>query len=223
MYNRIMGGIDGLDQSVEVYRPYLKTVSWVTRFLTHVLTIVETNAFIWTKSYLEKKKLGFKKYNSHKSWRLDVVQEFCHYELLQQELEEGDIKQRTHDKKKWNKDYSRLRGRHFVLEMGLNEVLRATGGIQTRHTQEEFDEALKRKNKFKRSNCILCATKVSTQCEQCNVFLCTKTVPGVTQKWRHNALCQRCVNVVDNLGFPHLCMDKLNVFTDKTMSFVMYC
>ena len=33
----------------------------------------------------------------------------------------------------------------------------------------------------------------------------------------------RCVNVVDNLGFPQLCMDKLNVFTDKAMSFVMYC
>jgi hypothetical protein len=28
-----------------------------------------------------------------------------------------------------------------------------------------------------------------------------------TQKWRHNALCQRCVNVVDTLGFPQVCMD----------------
>ena len=27
----------------------------------------------------------------------------------------------------------------------------------------------------------------------------------------------RCVNVVDNLDFPQVCVDKLNVFTDKTM------
>jgi hypothetical protein len=38
-----------------------------------------------------------------------------------------------------------------------------------------------------------------------------------------NAVTAVCVNVVDNLGFPQLCMDKLNVFTDKTMSFIMYC
>ena len=27
----------------------------------------------------------------------------------------------------------------------------------------------------------------------------------------------RCVNVLDNLGFPQVSMDKLNVFTDKIM------
>ena len=81
--------------------------------------------------------------------------------------------------KKWNKDYSRLRGRHFVLELGTKDDQRASCGIQTRHTHEKFEDALKRMNKFKRSNCILCKTKVSTQCEQCNVFLCTKTVSGV--------------------------------------------
>jgi hypothetical protein len=41
--------------------------------------------------------------------------------------------------------------------------------------------------------------------------------PPRTQKWRHNALRQRCVNVVDNLGFPQICMDNQHLFVDKTM------
>ena len=185
MYNRIMGGTDGLDQAVEVYRPYLKTVSWVTRFFTHVLTLVETNAFIWIKSYHDQNDLQFsKKTYSHNDWRLDVVNNMCLKHLQKQELEEGHIKERTQDKKKWNKDFSRLRGRHFPMEIPLNNDQNAVDGVQTRHTQEEFDAALKRQNKFKRSYCILCKTKVSNQCEQCKVFLCTKSVDGVNNCWK---------------------------------------
>ena len=180
MYNSIMGGTDGLDQAIEVYRPYLKTVSWVTRVFTHVLTMVETNAFIWIKNYLDKKDEQFKKKTySHKDWRLDVVHNLCVKEWQKQELEEGEMRPRSQSKEMWNKDLSRLRGRHFIVEIPLNSGQRAPDGIQTRNTQEEFDEALKRQNKFKRSYCILCKTKVSTQCEQCNVYLCTKTVAGV--------------------------------------------
>ena len=88
MYNRIMGDTDGLNQAVEVFWPYLKTVSWVTSFFTHVLTLVETNGFLWIKRYRFKKKTY-----SHKDWRLDVVHNMCVKELQKQELEEGHIKQ----------------------------------------------------------------------------------------------------------------------------------
>ena len=56
---------------------------------------------------------------------------------------------------------------------------------------------------------------------QCLVFIPTafQTTDCGTPK---SGDTTRCVNVVDNLGFPQLCMDKLNVFTNKTMSFVMY-
>ena len=145
MYNRIMGDTDGLNQAVEVFWPYLKTVSWVTSFFTHVLTLVETNAFIWIKSYQDQNDLQFKKKTySHKDWRLDVVNNMCVKQLQKQELEECHIKERTQDKKKWNKDFSRLRGRHFPMEIPLNNDQNAVDGVQTRHTQEEFDAALKR-------------------------------------------------------------------------------
>ena len=185
MYNQIMGGTDGLDQSVEAYRPYLKTVSWVTRFFSHILTLVETNAFIWIKSALDKWDLQFKNKNfAHKDWRLEVVYALTANHLHKQELEDAHIKEIAQGKKKWNTDYSRLRGRHHPLEICLDMEQIATGRIQTRHTQEEFEAALKRKNKIKRARCILCDTKVPMQCEQCNVFLCTKTKPGVMNCWK---------------------------------------
>jgi hypothetical protein len=184
-YNFTMLGTDGHDQAVETYRPYIKTVSWVTRFLTHVLTSVESNAFIWLRNALDKLNLQFKQRNfSHKDWRLQVVNALVANELQKKELEEGHVKERAQGKKQWNTDYSRLRGRHFPLEICLNDEQRMPDRIMTRHLQEDFDSALKRRNKITRARCILCDTKVTTQCEQCKVFLCTKTVVGVTNCWK---------------------------------------
>lgn len=184
IYNSIMGGTDGSDQLIEVYRPYLKTVSWVNRFFSHLLTLIESNAFIWVVNAIDKLDLQFRQKVNHKDWRWRVVSALVDNELQKKELEDGIMKERTQSKKKWNTDYSRLRGRHFPKEMSFNLEERASGSIQTRRTQEEFDASLKRKNKFKRSKCILCETKVPTQCEQCNVFLCTKTVSGGTNCWK---------------------------------------
>ena len=116
-YNRtMMGGTDGIDQELEEYRPYLKTRSWVTRFLTNLLNMDQMNTYIWLLEALDKK--GFKPASplTHKRFRLLLVEHFVRAELAKRELQTGHIMEQSQSKEKWNKDYSRLRDRHLPTE-----------------------------------------------------------------------------------------------------------
>jgi hypothetical protein len=183
-YNDTMKGTDGVDQGLADYRPYLKTRSWVTQFLTHLLNLAEMNTFIWLLGALEKRDLEPTQPLTHKRFRMLLVHALVYNELQKRELETGHIKERSQSKEKWNKDYSRLRGRHFPLEMELTEEQRGAGKLQSVGTMDEYQEGLKRKHKFKRSTCIMCSSLVGNQCEQCKVFLCTKTRPGMDNCWK---------------------------------------
>ena len=87
----------------------------------------------------------------------------------------------TQGKVKWNKDYSRLIGRHFPLEIELTEDQRGAGKLKNVSSLEEYQEGL---HKFQRSTCIMCSAIVKSQCEQCKVFLCIKTKPGMNNCWK---------------------------------------
>ena len=182
-YNRTMGGTDGIDQGLEDYRPYLKTRSWVTRFLTHLLNVAEMNTYIWLLEALDKKDLQPARPLTHKRFSLLLKEHLVHAELQKRELQNGHIKEISQSKVKWNKDHSRLRDRHFPTEVELTEDQKGAGKIQSVCTMEEFAEGMKRKHKYKRSTCIMCSSLVNVQCIQCKVFLCLKTKPGVPNCW----------------------------------------
>jgi hypothetical protein len=168
-YNRTMGGTDGIDQGLEDYRPYLKTRSWVTRFLTHLLNVnvAEMNTYIWLlEEAMDKRDLQPARPLPHKRFRMLLKEHLVHAELQKRELQNGHFKEISQSKVKWNKDHSRLRDRHFPTEVELTEDQRGAGKIQSVCTMDEFAEGMKRKHKYKRSTCIMCSSLVNVQCIQ---------------------------------------------------------
>lgn len=49
LYNEGMGGTDLGDQHVQVYRPRIKTVTWMHRIFTHFLNVAVVNTFLLCK------------------------------------------------------------------------------------------------------------------------------------------------------------------------------
>ena len=150
-YNKTMGGTDRFDQNLSYYRPKLKTRSWMTRVLVHLLNACVVNAYIIYKHlYADNLPRGY--------GLLDYL------ELLITGLSynETDLEQPSapskRTRKQWEHCYTRLEGVHTPVQ---------------RVEKDQKDRNMVR------GRCILCSTRVTYQCIQCDVHLCIQEmIPG---------------------------------------------
>lgn len=70
-------------------------------------------------------------------------------------------------KASWNRDQYRRVGAHWP-----------TQGLVAGENRDKSD------SKFKRSDCIMCHKRISTQCEQCGIFLCLDAPANSENCWK---------------------------------------
>ena len=160
VYNYGMGGTDSGDQRMEVYRPELKTISWVPRVLSHFLNSAIVNSFIWynTTFPLQRK--------SHYDFREALVNRLTNDQISEKVKQTGQIQNRTLTLNQWSKQQSRFVGAHWTVQMRKPEDLRIEGA-------NPADSSKERTRNWFRGHCIICGRIVPTKCEQCNAYLCT--------------------------------------------------
>ena len=159
VYNKGMGGTDSGDQRMEVYRPEVKTISWIPRVLCHFINAAIVNSFIWYRAAFPEKPI------THYKFRDQLVDEMVR-PLLEKKLTElGHIKEKSLTKKSWSKEMSRRIGAHYVYQERKPADKRIEGLNPSNPSKQ-------RNRNWFRGNCMLCGRSVDTKCKQCRVWLC---------------------------------------------------
>jgi hypothetical protein len=180
IYNKFMGGTDGFDWRIASFRPKIITKSWVPKVLCHMVNAAMVNSYLIYKWHFGK--LGDIDEN-----RFPLSQ---YVEMLMHELAEEFIVTSTpsapasnmgsnyRKKTSWNRDKFRTEGKHWPKQVLLP-------------SSEGRDAS---ENKFKRSDCMMCRKRVSTQCEQCGIFLCLDAPADYDNCWKQFHSAKNIIN-----------------------------
>lgn len=162
LYNRTMGGTDAEDQRLSYYRPKVKTVSHAPRIFIHMIQASLVNAFI---IYKHRNNLNPNQYR-YLDFLNAVIDQWSHPWI--QRIAEGDAQLQNAARRSrvaWNKDRSRLVGRHYpVMIVNPTPERRGVGNVP-------------RLRNLDRGRCINCTDHANTKCIQCGVYLCCRRTP----------------------------------------------
>lgn len=153
-YNKNMGGVDILDQSMEYYRTFMKTKKWTLKVILHFIDLSVTNA--WRLYITEAKKTGVPK-NKIK----DLLQ--FRLEIADGLLETPDRKRLVEDSDIENSDPV-LHSKRYRPENQPSQSKRYDG-YEHFPIFDEIDSP---------RSCRLenCSSRSKIRCEKCNVYLC---------------------------------------------------
>ena len=168
IYNKGMGGTDGMDQWLEMFRPKsIKTTTWLPKVFIHVINIAVVNSFIIHKIVEQKDK----RYTLTEYVR-DLMVELANYyydELSQNLLLAQSSRNETQAVK--GKRLKTLQKDHFRLLGALHQPTKLSlieGSVREEKNRKRNHYE---NNCYKRSKCILCHSSTSTYCNTCDVYL----------------------------------------------------
>ena len=149
-YNQAMGGTDSFDQKVSYYYSPVKSIKWTVRVIAHFLHIACVNAHILFKQQSEAN-------HSHRNGS-----RLLHYTLhLCEQLINADIDVHAVNPPGLRRsvaalaDPNRLVGEHIPCHKPYSVVVDGERVITEN-----------------RRKCVICKTRVSTFCANCNAYLC---------------------------------------------------
>jgi hypothetical protein len=161
-----MGGTDLNDGRLAQHKPKVKTISWIPRMLIHFLNVSVVNCYILFTLHTHQPK----------DYTLLDFTKILTLELCDELLELIRLKEHTntqpHTKKGWEKESSRLIGKHTPY-MSAGE--RVSEGTKDRCQD--------------RTRCVMCGTKVPTRCQNCSgVYLSLRKEENSKNCWErfHN-------------------------------------
>jgi len=172
VYNAFMGGTDGFDWRVALFRPKIITKSWVPKVFIHLVGSAVVNAYLIFKWHhgitLGNENYRGKKY-PHREFienlMISLAEDHLHAKRPQGAVER-EIGRNSRSKQECNADPYRTTGLHWPTQTLL-----------------EANDREKDDNKLKRSNCMMCHRKVGTRCKQCGVYLCLDAKAGSLNCW----------------------------------------
>jgi hypothetical protein len=170
IYNKFMGGTDGFDWRISCFRPKIITRSWVTKVFCHLLNASMVNAYLIYKWH--HGKLGS---IDAARFPLSEFVEMIMHELSNEYLSSlvlstpNRFEGNWRTKSSWNREpFRRAIGMHWPRQ----NMVPING--------DEANDI----SKYFRSRCIMCRRKVSTTCEQCEVFLCLDAPKDFENCWK---------------------------------------
>ena len=158
VYNKGMGGTDGIDQRISYYRPKVKsTASWFPRVFVHLMSMCIVNAYILYT--LTRDNRDPDREMTYLQFLRKLIDQLAAEELSKKNRVEtaqsSDNKRKRID---WHQNNSRLQGIHFP--------------IQVRESSTSSTGNPKNDRNYKRTRCKVCNKNIPTQCKQCGVHLC---------------------------------------------------
>lgn len=158
LYNSGMGGTDSIDQRLAYYRPHIKTKSWITKVLIHLLSLSVFNSFVIYRDLLGKR--GDKKFLL-KDYIKTLVDRLSESYLDSLRRQQAGPMLYSKKRKAWLQDDSRLTDYHFPVSY--------LPDIQTRNARLHSEEG----------RCMVCKSSCIVKCKSCEVFLCLRTTRGI--------------------------------------------
>jgi hypothetical protein len=166
-YNAGMGGTDGDDQLLELYRIWIKSKKWTHRIIFHFLGAMVINAWILFKLCYPQARGD--KNHMKRDFMVSLFEEIKQTYAARPvaataEEVAADIHHKSHSST-WSHDLSRLQGTHNPI---------------ARMTQGKVRDA--RPSTIGRPYCrvVGCTRRPVTYCEKCRVHLCIVTKEGTT-------------------------------------------
>ena len=158
-----------IDQHVSYYTPQFRSNKWAPKIFLHFDGVTTYNAYILKVSI---ENLNTKNY-THLDFIKAVIDQLGE-QLLQSRMLVGAVDQlkRSMSRQQWEREPSRRLGYHFCLEITrLAPLLEVDNNGNTDRIRWSF-----------RGLCLICKSRVTTQCKQCKVFLCNIILEGEDDK-----------------------------------------